>query len=297
MTVKKGIKKIQRIVVAKEKDGTIQMTFTIPIKDINREAEKVLKEFAEKMEIPGFRKGNAPMSKVKENVSKNELIEHTLSHILPGYLAEALKEHKLKIAIYPKFQVLKSEADQDWQIRAMTAELPEIKLGKYKETIKGELSTTKIWTPEKGSPKDQKEPTKANKEQLVINTLLKEVNLSVPKIIVDEEVNNRLSGLLQRVEQLGLSLDAYLSSMGKTADTLRAEYEKQAEEAIALDLILNEIAKEEKITVTDAEVKDSLEQIKKTNPNLPEDAIKQQERTLKAIARKRKTLEKLTSLV
>jgi hypothetical protein len=35
--------------------------------------------------------------------------------------------------------------------------------------------------------------------------------------LIDEEVNSRLSKLLERIEKLGLTLESYLSSIGKTA--------------------------------------------------------------------------------
>jgi len=283
------------IVVAKQADGTVQITFTVPYPEIKKGKEKVLIEFQKEVEIPGFRKGNAPISKVKEKIPENTLLEHTLSHILPTYLTKAITENKLKIAIYPKFQVIKSKENEDWEIRALTAEFPKIEIGEYKKIIKGELASKAIWTPGKGEEKTKK-PSKEEKEQVVIKTLLKNIKINVPKIIIDDEVDTRLANLLQRIEKLGLSLERYLVSIGKTAETLRAEHEKQASEAISLDLILNEIAEKEGIKAEEKEIAPTIIEIKKLNPKITEAELERQTRTLSAMIRKRKTLDSLISL-
>lgn len=283
------------IVVAKQDDGTIQITFTIPFLKIKKAREKVLNEFQKQVEIPGFRKGAAPISKVRSEIPENTLLEHTLSHVLPTLLTKAITENKLKIAIYPKFQVIKASENEDWEVRALTAQLPKVDLGEYKKIIKGELASKAIWTPEKGDKKE-KEISKPEKEQIVVNTLLKSIKINVPLIIVDDEVNTRLSGLLQKVEKLGLSLDNYLASIGKTAEGLRSEYEAQAKEAIALDIILNKISEKEAIKVEEKELEPTIEEIKKANPKITEAELERQKRLLTAMIRKRKTLDALTSL-
>jgi len=295
MAAKTKNTKTDKIVVAKESDGTVQITFTVPFAQVKVAQEKVIKEFVKETEIPGFRKGNAPEDKVRESIPANTLLEHTLSHVLPNLLSEALKEHKLNIAIYPKFQVIKAVDNEDWQIRAMTAELPKIVLGDYKKSILDETKTGAIWKP--GEEKEKKELEKGQKEQIVIKSLLENVKISIPKIIVDEEVNSRLSNLLQRTEKLGLSLDNYLSSVGKTVESLRAEYEKQADEAIKLDLILNEISMKENITAEEKELTPTIGEIKKNNPKMSETEIEQQKRTFSAMIKKRKTIDYLVSLI
>ncbi|MBI1864081.1 hypothetical protein HYS03_02630, partial [Candidatus Woesebacteria bacterium] len=88
--------------------------------------------------------------------------------------------------------------------------------------------------------------------------LLETTKVNIPKVLVEEEVNARLSNLLSRIEKLGLSLETYLSSIGKTADTLRAEYEKQAKDTITLELTLNKIAQTENIKVTEAQIDETI---------------------------------------
>ena len=214
--------------VATSEDKTIQINFTIPYALIKEAQEKVIAEYAKEVEIPGFRKGKAPLEKAREKIAQTTLIEKSLAQILPQALAEALSANKIKPAIYPKFELVKSEKDQDWQARALTCELPVIILGDYKAAISGIIKL-------KGMSAEEKE----NK---VIKTLLELQKVNIPQLIISEETDARLASLLARIEKLGLTLEGYLTSIGKTPQTLREEYATQSRNTIALDLILNKIA-------------------------------------------------------
>ena len=283
-------------VVAKEADGNIQITFTVPYALIQKAQEETVAEMAKDMTVPGFRKGNAPLNKVREKISQGTLIEHSLGHILPKALAETINENKLKLAVYPHYDLLRAEDGQDWQIRAVTCELPEIDLGDYKEKIKGANRAGSLWVP--GKDEAKKEPTREDKEQVVMKALLENIKLTVPKVLIESEVNSRLSNLLSRIEKLGLALENYLASIGKTPDSIRAEYEAQSKDAISLDLILSKIAETENIKADEKEIEGALNISKATIPNKDEGAEdpEQRKRLLESILRRRKALDFLISL-
>jgi len=258
------VKKSDKIsyTVAKSKDGTIQITFNIPFKDIKKTREVVAKDIGKDLELPGFRKGKAPLNKLLSHIPQNTLVENVLRAILPESLGKAITEHKIKPAIYPKFELISAKEGENWQVRGITCELPEVKLGNYKKIISDAAKTDAIWTPgSKGSDKkvdEKKVLSREEKEQKVIKVLGESINIVIPKPLTDEEVNRRLSDLLQRIEKLGLTLEAYLSSIGKTAETIRKDYEEQAKEAIRFDLILGKIAVEEKVKISKEEVEQTL---------------------------------------
>ena len=284
--------------VAKQEDGTIQITLTIPLEVVKKNREEALQKMAESTAVPGFRKGKAPIDKVKEQINDNALLEKTLAGILPKLFGDVVDENNLKPIIYPKFELIKATEDEDWQVRAITCEAPEIKLGDYKTKIAGIKRSNAIWTPDKAKGSEDKKPeaTQAEKEQEVLKGLLKEVDVVIPKILLDEDVNARLSNLLARLEKLGLSLDSYLASVGKTAETLRSEYEQQSRESLSLDFILNKIAEEEKIEVKSEEIDAAIQAAGQTpqadsNLNSPE-----QRRFIDAILKRRKALDSILSL-
>lgn len=285
-------------VIAKDSDGTIQITFTIDKKVISERQNTVLLELGKDTEVPGFRKGNAPPDKVKEHVSREKLIEKILSGILPKMFSDALISEKIKPSIFPKFELISSTEDENWQVRAITCEITPFDLNDYKTNIKGLFSKDKIWTPQKGADaKETKEPTRLEKEQKIIEVLLRDYHPIVPKILIDEEVNSRLSQLLSRIEKLGLTLEGYLSSIGKDPQTIRQEYAKQSEDAIKIELILEKVAIDEKITTSQSEIDEAIKASSgdpavSENINSPE-----QTNLIKTIIMRRKALDFLLNLL
>jgi len=282
-------------VVAREEDGNIQITFTLPIDLVQKAQEETITEMAKDMEIPGFRKGMAPISKVAEKVSKTALIEHSLSHLLPQALAESINENKLQIAIYPKFELISAEDGKDWQVKGITCELPEVELGDYKKAVTGLSKSRNILVPGKEAPK---ELAKEEKEQMVVKAILDTVKITIPKILVEEEVASRLSNLLARLEKLGLALEGYLGSIGKTVDGLRSEYEAQAKDAITLDLALSKIAETDGIKVDPKEVEAALGMSVASQSKAVENQedIESRKRMLESILKRRQALDSLILL-
>src|SRR5690606_4024082 len=153
--------------VATSDDGTIQITYTIPFSEIEKNRNKAAEELGKNIDVPGFRKGNAPLKKLIEHIPENTLLESTLARILPDALGKTIQEEKLNLAIYPRFELIKAQEGEDWQVRATTARMPEVELGDYKNVIQGEARSKAIWTPDKATDKDeeQKQITQSEKEQ------------------------------------------------------------------------------------------------------------------------------------
>ena len=168
-------------------------------------------------------------------------------------------------------------------------------MGDYKKVISGALRAGSIWTPGKGEK--PKERSKEEKEQEIIHALLESVKVEIPKLLIDEEVNAKLSNLLEKIERLGLTLDGYLASVGKTTDSLRAEYELQAKNTIALDLILTTIAQEEKIDVKETEV-DAAIAAASADPKVAERLnTPEQRRLIRGVLARRAALDSLSALL
>lgn len=281
--------------LAREANGNIQITFSVPWLAISKAKKDALAALAKDASVAGFRKGKAPEELVEKQISQNTLIEKALSLILPKALADAIIEHKIKPAIYPRFELVSAKEGEVWQVRAVTCELPLIDLGDYKQIALGALRAGTIWTPDK--KEKPKEQPKEEKEQAIIKALLQGVKIEIPQLLITEEADARIANLLARIEKLGLSLESYLASIGKTPETLRAEYEKQAKETIALDLILNKVAESEAIAVKEEEVSGMI-QAAKADPSIKvEIDTPEQRRAIEAILKRRYALDKLVAQV
>ena len=277
--------------VAREDNGNIQITFTIPYSQVSDAQEKVIEEYAKEAEIPGFRKGNAPIEKVKEKIPPATLTEKGLAKILPEALSFAINENKIRPAIYPKFELIKSGDKEAWEVRAVTCELPMVVLPDYAKLIKEQT----IILPKEES--HSAEASRDKKEQKVIKLLLDSIKINIPKLLLSEEVDARLSSLLQRIEKLGLSLEGYLGSIGKTPEKLREEYELQAKNTISIELILNEVIKDQKIEVKENQIDEAIKAAS-ADPKLAKSLdTPEQRRFIKSVLARRTALDYLVSLI
>lgn len=280
-------------VVAKQEDGSIELNFTIEWETIKSEMEHVASHLGEGLKIPGFREGKAPIEAIMANIPKDKLITETIGHILPHYLTEAYKENQIIPIMYPKVSLVSADEGKPWEIKVITAQMPEVKLGDYKKEIKAKIDSKSLWKP--GEDKDKKELSREEKESIALKTLLEETEITIPSVLVQEEADQRLSQLLARLEKLGLSLENYLNSQGKRPEDIRAEYALQAQESLKIELLLSKIAEKEKISVSEEDIKSFSEALaldpKRVNKELTED----EKRSVVNILIKRKTIDFLVS--
>lgn len=276
-------------------DGTIELTITVPRQRIKETYQKALGHLAQNVTIKGFRRGKAPLKKAEEKIGKEAIHEEILKTLIPQVYLEAIKEQSIKPIIDPKVRIVTLEENKDWQIIATTCELPKANLKDYQRAVRQALVTEKIWVP--GSTKTPKENknTKDNRLEKIFNALLGTVEVKIPAILIEEEVNRMLTRLIDQTSQLGLTVEQYLTSKGKTNQQLRQEYQKQAEETLELELTLAAIAHEQKITVSDSEIEKMINAV-------PEEKIKKSLRSpsqkayVVQLLRKRKVIDKLMKL-
>ncbi|HUD05186.1 MAG TPA: trigger factor [Patescibacteria group bacterium] len=272
-------------ILARQEDGTIQLTITIPWSVVKKAKEVALEAYLASSQLPGFRKGKAPKKLVEDNLNQDHLREEVLRKLLPEGYVEALKEHALKPILNPKIHVEKLEDDKDWTFTAFTAEAPIITLGDYKEAVKKVTAKSKIVVP-------GKEQAPANFEDIA-KAILETATVRIPKIIIDQEVDRLLAQTLDEVKRLGLTLDQYLASTGRNTEALRQEYEKKAENDIKLEFLLQKIAEDEKITVEEKEIDEAITQAK---TDAEKQNLQNNRYLLASIIRQQKTLDFLRSL-
>ena len=95
---------------------------------------------------------------------------------------------------------------------------------------------------------------------------------------------------MARIEKLGLTLESYLASIGKNVETMRADYQNESEKTLKLELILNEIADQEKVKVKEEDINKAMAEIKAAdNPR--------QRAAVRSLLRKRAILTLLAGLV
>lgn len=241
------------------KDKSFTIELTLGAQDIKKEYQHVLSEIQATFEKKGFRKGKAPLDVVEQNISPQEVIEEVLNHLLPQAYKNIIEEHQLKPVTEPtiKIKTEKLSLDTDWLLELESAELPEIKID------------PKLFLDIKKLNKDSKIENKAKMDQIA-TLIIQYTNIVLPPILLNNDINRRLSDLVEQLQTAKLTLDQYLKNKKITLPEYRAEQEKQITKDWALNLAINQIAIEQKIRVEEAEVKEIFDKSPelKNDPNL-----------------------------
>ncbi|MBI2442961.1 MAG: hypothetical protein HYV40_03570 [Candidatus Levybacteria bacterium] len=271
--------------LSREQDGSVKLVVTLQLADVSAAREAVVKAAVDEAELPGFRKGKAPRNVVEERLDTAKVQEEILKKLLPKAYVAAVEEHGIKPIMNPKIHVQKIEPNKDWAFEAITCEAPKITLGDYKERVKQVTAKSKIVLP----GKEKQEPSFDE----IVRAVLEGAEVNTPQVLVQQEADRLLAQTLDEIKRLGLTLDQYLSSTGKSPEIFRKEYEEKAKADMKLEFVLAKIAEDEKITVDQKEVDEAIQKAK--DPHEREN-LTRNSYLLASILRQQKTLDFLKNL-
>lgn len=98
-------------------------------------------------------------------------------------------------------------------------------------------------------------------EESILQEVEKITTVELPEILIQDELNRMLVSLQRRVADMGLLLDDYLKGQGKTLEQIKNEWRPQAEKNVRMELGLAEIARQENVTISDAELQAEVDKI------------------------------------
>ncbi len=98
-------------------------------------AEAVKKSYAKnakKFNVPGFRKGKAPMNIIKKYYGDSALYEDAINYICDTTYPQALSENDVHPVDYPTIDIVQIGEGKEFIYTASVAVVPEVELGEYK---------------------------------------------------------------------------------------------------------------------------------------------------------------------
>ncbi|MBI2039790.1 trigger factor [Candidatus Microgenomates bacterium] len=136
--ISKNIQKLPKSIV--------EVTVTVPWADLQQTWDQTLQKMAQDVELPGFRKGAAPLPMVEQNLGI-KLQDEVLKAAYPNFLIEALKGTDIIPIDYPKYDLISFVKGQQLQFKATITNRPAVSVGNYK-AIKVTRPTPKSVTEE-----------------------------------------------------------------------------------------------------------------------------------------------------
>lgn len=302
----------------------LEIIGTIPAEKMAEMREKALEKLKESVELPGFRKGNAPLELVAQKVGEMRLLEESAEMALSEEYPNIIEENKIDPIGRPEIQITKMAPGNDLEFKIKTALYPEVKLSDYKKIAKKESGEAKEVSvsdkevddviqnirkniahekmhaehgpdhkhgeiEEKDLPEvnedfvkmlgdfkdlaDLKNKIKENikiekelkekdkKRTEILNKIMEESKIDLPRIIVEGELEKMLAQFKDDIAKNGVSYEDYLKHIKKTEEDIKKDWNETAIKRAKSQVILNTIAKDEKITPKEEDIKKEMENI------------------------------------
>ncbi|MFA6521683.1 MAG: trigger factor [Candidatus Gracilibacteria bacterium] len=119
-------------------------------------------------------------------------------------------------------------------------------IAEFKEALKTDIAAKK------------KVESKHERENELLEEFLKNSELDVPPVLVEEEVEYMLDDLKHELEHRGINPETYLEKLAKEKKDLKKEYEPEAEKRVKIRLVLNYLFRTLEIKVGDDEMKSAI---------------------------------------
>ena len=122
-------------------------------------------------------------------------------------------------------------------------------LAEYKEDVKKKLTERK------------EADAHRTKEDEAIEKIIDDAKMDIPEAMIDNQVNSMINDFANNMMQQGLSMEQYMQFTGMTMDKFKEQVRPDAVKRIQSSLVLEQIAKDENLEVTDADVDAEIENI------------------------------------
>jgi trigger factor len=87
-----------------------------------------------------------------------------------------------------------------------------------------------------------------------LDSLIDKVDIPLPEGVVAEEARQNRESLLQQLQRAGATLEGYLEMSNQTEEQFDADLEQRARRAVKVSLVLDQLAREEELSVDQAEL-------------------------------------------
>ena len=95
----------------------------------------------------------------------------------------------------------------------------------------------------------------------IVEKIVDGVNLEVPEILVEQDIDANIAQFVQQLQMQGMNLESYLSMTGQTVEKMREDLRTNAIKGIKTSFVLSKIGETEDIKVSDEDIENELKNI------------------------------------
>ena len=110
----------------------VELEITVPAEELGKAYQAAYKKIVSKVNIPGFRKGKAPLLIVEKQYGVETVLREAFDIVAPKAMSEALQQEDMDLVTRPEIDVVTLEKGKDVVFKATATKKPEVKLGEYK---------------------------------------------------------------------------------------------------------------------------------------------------------------------
>lgn len=278
-------KKFTNIKVEKLPESEAQITGEITLEFLNECRPEAISHLGKHASIPGFRPGRIPEDVLVKKLGEVRILEEVAEVAIAREYANIIDEAKVKAIGRPMISITKLVPDSPLSFKMAVSLEPEFDLPDYKKIAsavnaeKTEVSVTDKEVEEvakelneRGIKADLKEgetlegkvkenmqkekefAVREKKRLKILEQLVKETEIKVPKILVESELSKMLEQFKRDVTRAGLKWDEYLKQVKKSESEIKEEWREKAVDRVKAELIIDAIAVKEKIEPVQSEV-------------------------------------------
>ena len=220
------------------------------------------------IDFEGFVDGKAFEGGKAENyeltIGSNSFIPGFEDQII-GMKIDEEKDIKVK---FPEEYFSKELAGKDATFKIKLHEIKKKEMPEINDELAKDISEFDTIDELKKSIRESKEKqnetqAKYETEDDAIEAVCKNAKVEIPSGMIETEIENMEKDMESRLSYQGMKLDDYLQIMGKTREQFKEEYKPQAEKQVKSRLVLEAIADDAKIEVTEEEIQAKIEEMAK----------------------------------
>lgn len=214
---------------------------------------------------------------IKNGTAKNFLMELDTEKFLPGFLENVKdmkrneeKEFEVDFpADYPG-EMAGKKVHFKFQVKEIKIKvLPELNDDFAREVSKFKTLEELRTDLRKQLENRIKELTRGQLEAKILEKFLPQVTTAIPQSFVNYEINYLVNDILKQLHQRGMTIADYLKARNQTEAQFLEELKPTAERLAKVELIIDAVAKNEIILVSDEEINKEIEEFSKGSKQDP----------------------------